>query len=434
MVARTLPNLGLKAFFDVGEDGWDDEMSLNLLTLSVLTQGTVLSKVAATPGSPTDGDVHILDETHATEPNKIAIRDAGAWVYVAPTEGWLVYNRAMNYYERFNGTVWAELATGGGGGGGALDDLSDVDTTTVAPTDGQGLVYDSADSTWKPGTIAGGGGGGGEPSIFDKILHARGTALDTTYTNGDKVDKLIVSGDMRALVYDRYTNSGTAVNATNATVTVPAGKIAVLLYYEAGDQVLNSASFYRHRLRNITAGTETNPFGNNNISPAGIVSPDGANMALHYPMRVGVAGDVLVMQAWSSGDSNYRTVAGSCVIAFADATTGDWALPAGGGGGAVAPIGYSASHTLVLGDAEGYLRFTNSSAATVTVPPEASVAFPIGTVIYLESAGTGALDIAAGSGVTVNSRGAALTMAGQYAAAQLKKVASDTWTVLGDVS
>ena len=319
-------------------------------------------------------------------------------------------------------------------GGGTLDDLSDVDTTTVAPTDGQGLVYDSADSTWKPGTIAG-GGGGGEPSIFDKILHARGTALDTTYTNGDKVDKLIVSGDMRALVYDRYTNSGTAVNATNATVTVPAGKIAVLLYYEAGDQVLNSASFYRHRLRNITAGTETNPFGNNNISPAGIVSPDGANTALHYPMKVGVAGDVLVMQAWSSGDSNYRTVAGSCVIAFADATTGDWALPAGGGGGgAVAPIGYSASHTLVIGDAEGYLYFTNSASATLTVPPEASVAFPIGTVIYIESAGTGALDIAAGSGVTVNSRGAALTMAWQYAAAQLKKVASDTWTVLGDVS
>lgn len=191
MVARTLPNLGLKAFFDVGEDGWDDEMSLNLLTLSVLTQGTVLSKVAATPGSPTNGDVHILDETHATEPNKIAIRDAGAWVYVAPTEGWLVYNRAMNYYERFNGTVWAELATGGGGGGGALDDLSDVDTTTVAPTDGQALVYDAGTSTWKPGTVAGGGGGAVsyerarvEPAVADFTLLNAGTATAVDGTNG----------------------------------------------------------------------------------------------------------------------------------------------------------------------------------------------------------------------------------------------------------
>ena len=28
---RTLPNHGLTAFFALGEDGWDDEMSLNML-------------------------------------------------------------------------------------------------------------------------------------------------------------------------------------------------------------------------------------------------------------------------------------------------------------------------------------------------------------------------------------------------------------------
>lgn len=126
MPSRDLPNLALKGFFDLGEDGWDDEISLNLLKLSVLVQATALDKVAADPGAPVDGDVYIFDETHPTQANKVAIRDAGAWVYVTPFEGWLIFNQAAGYYEKFDGAVWAELATGGGGGG-----ISD------APSDGE---------------------------------------------------------------------------------------------------------------------------------------------------------------------------------------------------------------------------------------------------------------------------------------------------------
>jgi hypothetical protein len=41
----------------------------------------------------------------------------------------------------------------------SIDALSDVDTTTSAPTDGQALVWSSAGSKWLPGTVSGGGGG-----------------------------------------------------------------------------------------------------------------------------------------------------------------------------------------------------------------------------------------------------------------------------------
>ena len=37
----------------------------------------------------------------------------------------------------------------------AIDDLSDVDTSTVPPTDGQALVYDNTSGIWKPGDSAG---------------------------------------------------------------------------------------------------------------------------------------------------------------------------------------------------------------------------------------------------------------------------------------
>jgi hypothetical protein len=41
----------------------------------------------------------------------------------------------------------------------SIGNLTEVDLT-VAPSNGQALVYNSTSSTWKPGTVSGGGGGG----------------------------------------------------------------------------------------------------------------------------------------------------------------------------------------------------------------------------------------------------------------------------------
>lgn len=112
MAARTLGNLALRAFWGLGYDGWDGENDLNLLKLSVLVQGYVDSKETAEPGSPTDGDIVILDENHGTHPNEVAVRDDGAWVYIVPSEGWKLYNVGQSYYEFFNGAVWAQETVG----------------------------------------------------------------------------------------------------------------------------------------------------------------------------------------------------------------------------------------------------------------------------------------------------------------------------------
>lgn len=111
MPSRTLPNLALKAFYDLGEDGWADEVSLNFLKLSVLTQAGVIDKVSATPGSPDDGDVYLFDESHPTQANTVAVYDVDTWKYFTPIEGWLIYNRTANYFEVFSGTTWSEFLT-----------------------------------------------------------------------------------------------------------------------------------------------------------------------------------------------------------------------------------------------------------------------------------------------------------------------------------
>lgn len=118
MPSRSLPNLGLQAFFVPGEDGWDDEVSLNFLLLSVLVQGGVKETVSASPGAPVNGEVYLYDGTHPTDPNKIAIRDADAWVLVTPLEGWRVYDRAADKLLLFDGSDWTEFSSGGGGGSG----------------------------------------------------------------------------------------------------------------------------------------------------------------------------------------------------------------------------------------------------------------------------------------------------------------------------
>lgn len=85
-----------------------------------------------------------------------------------------------------------------------------------------------------------------------------------------------------------------------------------------------------------------------------------------------------------------------------------------------------------LSDAHAYIQFTSGSATTFTVPPNSTVAFPIGTEIEVEQGGAGTVSISAGVGVTVRSRGALLNVAGQYGVVVLKKVATDTWTLRGD--
>lgn len=92
------------------------------------------------------------------------------------------------------------------------------------------------------------------------------------------------------------------------------------------------------------------------------------------------------------------------------------------------------SYTADIDDASGYIQFTNGSAIAFTIPDNSDVAFPIGTVITVEQAGTGTVTLTPDTSVTLNSRGGLLDTGGQFAVVQVKKVATDTWTVIGDVA
>lgn len=86
----------------------------------------------------------------------------------------------------------------------------------------------------------------------------------------------------------------------------------------------------------------------------------------------------------------------------------------------------TSGHTLELVDRDKVVTMNNTSSATVTIPPNSSVAFPIGSTVYVYRANTGSVTLAAGVGVTVTKTGA-LAANEQIA---LRKRATDTWVVI----
>jgi hypothetical protein len=92
------------------------------------------------------------------------------------------------------------------------------------------------------------------------------------------------------------------------------------------------------------------------------------------------------------------------------------------------------TYTLVAGDADKLVTTSNASAITVTIPPSV---FSAGQQINLQSIGVGLTSFAAGSGVTITSTGAtaaAPILRARYSACTIICTASNTFTVIGDVS
>jgi len=73
----------------------------------------------------------------------------------------------------------------------------------------------------------------------------------------------------------------------------------------------------------------------------------------------------------------------------------------------------------------------NAAANTITIPTNASVAFPIGTTILITQLGAGATTIAAGAGVTLNAPASAPLAIGEIHGSRVcQKTATDTWLII----
>jgi hypothetical protein len=91
------------------------------------------------------------------------------------------------------------------------------------------------------------------------------------------------------------------------------------------------------------------------------------------------------------------------------------------------------TYTTVLSDDGKLITCSNAASISVTVPPNSSVAYGIGTQLNFAQLGAGQVTLVAGAGVTLNSAGAKLKLDAQYAVATCVKTDTNTWFVVGNL-
>lgn len=96
------------------------------------------------------------------------------------------------------------------------------------------------------------------------------------------------------------------------------------------------------------------------------------------------------------------------------------------------PTTQTTPYTLQLSDNLGFINMNCASSCAATVPPNSSVAYPLGAEITILWGGAGAASFVAGAGVTINSP-STLTLLKQYATASIKQVSTNVWILAGAI-
>lgn len=91
----------------------------------------------------------------------------------------------------------------------------------------------------------------------------------------------------------------------------------------------------------------------------------------------------------------------------------------------------TATRTLVISDAGIVIRMTSASANVIEIPLDATVAFPINTVIAVEQYGAGVTTIQSTAGATIRSPNAVVAISAQYGRVAIRKIAADEWMLEG---
>lgn len=87
---------------------------------------------------------------------------------------------------------------------------------------------------------------------------------------------------------------------------------------------------------------------------------------------------------------------------------------------------YTASHSFALVDRDRVVNMNNTSAATLTVEPDATTDFPVGSVVYVNRTNTGTVSLAAGAGVTLSKTGSFAQQEEIY----IRKRSANNWIVV----
>lgn len=443
-----------------------------LRMLDGIVQLSVLDRdLSAPPTSPIEGDRYIVAESATGDwigwDASVAYFVDGTWMRLTPAPGWIAWVSDETKLVSWDGAAWVDLSGVVGADGASAYEiwLNDGNTGTEADFLASLSGADGTDGTSLSilGTLASTGN------------------LPATDSPGDAY---VISGDLH--VWD-----GTAWQNTGPFRGPPGliwqGGWASATGYTAGDTAAHAGASW-FCTADHTADTATEPgagaswttvwdllAAKGDTGATGPAGADGADGATGPQGPQGLAGtdgtdgaegvSFVWRGAWA-GATAYALIdvvghAGASYICTsahtADAPTepgvgaswsGSWDLMAEAGdltaqgtlGSGPAVLAHrvinsqAGAYTLALADEGASVHMTSTSAATLTVPAEATVAFPVCTEIEVIALGAGPITIAAAAGVTLNGvAGGSADIAAQWLGAVLRKYAADTWLVIGSI-
>jgi hypothetical protein len=337
---------------------------------STWVQCSVISSVAAEPGSPSDGDMHRL--TGTANAGKIAIRDNGAWVYYTPAEGFLIYDRDANAFLVYDGSAWAQLLAAAAiksiyESNADTNPFTDAEQTKLAGLSNQFLgVYASLGAL--------------------NTAHAVGTSGEYAFVDTGIGDDVVMH------VWD---------DDDDAWVPAAGGGASASSFLALTD---TPSSFTGHALKmvRVNAGETAVEF-----------------VALTVALLTDGPGALT-----GNGGKGVRVNSGATALEYFDL------------GGEVVAV--TSSRSLALTDLRDILEVDPTSGAVVlTIPTNASVAFPVGTNIGITLLNTSnTLTITAAGGVSLNgtTAGSKVVTAAAFAGVNLYKRDTDAWVIQGQYS
>ena len=281
------------------------------------------------------------------------------------------------------------------GAGLIVSDITGVLSSSTPSADGQ-LLIGSSTGTFAWNTLTAGTGiGVSNTSEHISISTNAPTSFTGTTGSAAPTGSLKILGDLG--------NITTTASGTGATSQVVV-------------QMAASPTFTTTSTTNLTVSGFT----------AGVLKSNGSGVISSYAPTA----DNQLLVGASTGATTWETLTASTGIEIANSGTALTLTST-----TVGINNQTDSYVLALTDAGKLVTMTKATANTLTVPKNSVVQFPIGTCIMVYQGGAGQTTIAPVDGtVTLHSAGAFLGLFAQYSTALLVKIATDTWSVSGDLA
>ena len=122
MAQTALPNIGVNYEFTLGTNDWKNGFDTSMVILDLMSQGFVIDRRSAEPAGPAVGDSYLLGPTPTGTnwgPDTLGVEDRIAvftnvpgqtdgspWFYIAPRQGFSVFDRTLDRFWIFLGATW----------------------------------------------------------------------------------------------------------------------------------------------------------------------------------------------------------------------------------------------------------------------------------------------------------------------------------------